>query len=81
MDTDLDTLATALYVRVDDLLRDRPELVPPRPRVGLLPKRSDAEAAPLAAMLALTACGGDGEDNSSATTTKRRTLTVEVSTF
>ena len=35
MDTDLDALATALYVRVDDLLLDRPELVPPRPRIGL----------------------------------------------
>jgi len=43
MDTDLDTLATALYVRVDDLLKDRPELVPPRPRIGLRPKLSDAE--------------------------------------
>ena len=27
MDTDLDTLATALYVRVDDALRDHPDLV------------------------------------------------------
>jgi hypothetical protein len=43
MDTDLDALATALYVRVDDLLKDHPELVPPRPRVGLQPKLSDAE--------------------------------------
>jgi hypothetical protein len=43
MDTDLDALATALYVRVDDLLKDRPELVPPRPRIGLRPKLSDAE--------------------------------------
>lgn len=43
MDTDVDTLATALYVRVDDLLKERPELVPPRPRVGLQPKLSDAE--------------------------------------
>ena len=32
MDTDLDTLATAVDVRVDDLLRDRPELTPPGPR-------------------------------------------------
>ncbi len=43
MDTDLDTLAAALYVRIDDLLKDRPELVPPRPRIGLHPKLSDAE--------------------------------------
>jgi hypothetical protein len=50
MDTDLDTLATALYVRVDDLLRDRPELVPPRPRIGLLPKLSDAELVTLSVL-------------------------------
>ena len=43
MDTDLDALATALYVRVDDLLKDRPDLAPARPRVGLRPKLSDAE--------------------------------------
>jgi hypothetical protein len=43
MDTDVDALATALYVRVDDLLKDRPELLPPRPRIGLQPKLSDAE--------------------------------------
>ncbi len=35
MDTDLDTLATALYVRVDDALKDHPELVPWRPAVGI----------------------------------------------
>ena len=33
MDTDLDTLATALYVTVDDLLAAHPERVPARPRV------------------------------------------------
>jgi hypothetical protein len=43
MDTDLDTLVAALYVRVDDLLKDRQELIPPRPRIGLQPKLSDAE--------------------------------------
>jgi hypothetical protein len=41
MDTDLDALATALYVRVDDLLLDHPSLVPPRPRIGLRPKLPD----------------------------------------
>jgi len=53
MDTDLDTLATALYVRVDDLLRDRPELVPPRPRIGLRPKLSDAELVTLSVLQVL----------------------------
>jgi hypothetical protein len=53
MDTDLDALATALYVRVDDLLLDRPSLVPPRPRIGLRPKLSDAELATLAVLQVL----------------------------
>ena len=53
MDTDLDTLATALYVRVDDALKDHPELGPPRPRVGIAPKLSDAELITLAVMQAL----------------------------
>ena len=34
MDTDLDTLATALYVTTDDLLPAHPEQVPDRPEVG-----------------------------------------------
>ncbi|MEP6464386.1 MAG: IS982 family transposase, partial [Frankiaceae bacterium] len=33
MDADLDTLATALYVRADDLLKSFPERVPWRPVV------------------------------------------------
>lgn len=53
MDTDLDTLATALYVRVDDVLKDRPELVPARPKVGLRPKLSDAELITMSALQAL----------------------------
>jgi hypothetical protein len=53
MDTDLDTLATALYVRVDDALKDHPELAPWRPVVGIAPKLSDAELVTLAVMQAL----------------------------
>ncbi|WAX55110.1 IS982 family transposase [Jatrophihabitans cynanchi] len=53
MDADLDTLATALYVRVDDLLKTFPEQVPPRPRVGIAPKLVDAELVTLAVMQAL----------------------------
>jgi hypothetical protein len=50
---DVDTLATALYVRTDDLLRQFPDLAPWRPRVGLQPRLSDAELVTLAVMQAL----------------------------
>jgi Transposase DDE domain len=53
VDADLDTLATALYVRVDDLLKSHPQRVPWRPRVGITPKLSDAEMVTLAVMQAL----------------------------
>ncbi|MCC0096590.1 IS982 family transposase [Streptomyces flavotricini] len=53
MTTEIDTLATALYVRVDDLLKASPHLAPWRPRVGLEPKLSDAELVTLAVMQAL----------------------------
>jgi len=53
VDADLDTLATALYVTADDLLAAHPERVPARPRVGIVPKISDAEVLTLAVMQAL----------------------------
>lgn len=53
VDTDLDTLATALYVRVDDLLIVYPERAPWRPEVGIAPKITDAEMVTLAVMAAL----------------------------
>jgi len=53
MDADLDTLATALYVRIDDTLADRPELRPRRPRIGISPKLSDAELLTLAVLQVL----------------------------
>ncbi|MEU1389854.1 IS982 family transposase, partial [Nonomuraea sp. NPDC005730] len=53
MTTELDTLATALYVRVDDLLKSAPELAPWRPRVGIVPRLSDAELVTLAVLSAL----------------------------
>jgi hypothetical protein len=53
VDADLDTLATALYVRVDDLLKGYPERSPWRPQVGIAPKISDAELVTLAVMAAL----------------------------
>ncbi|MDQ3308471.1 MAG: IS982 family transposase [Actinomycetota bacterium] len=53
MDADLDTLATALYARTDDLLKSHPERVPSRPRVGIEPRISDAELVTMAVMQAL----------------------------
>jgi len=53
VDADLDTLATALYVRVDDLLKANPQQAPARPQVGIAPRISDAELVTLAVMQAL----------------------------
>jgi hypothetical protein len=53
VDADLDTLATALYVRTDDLLKAAPQRVPWRPKVGIDPKLTDAELVTLAVMQAL----------------------------
>jgi hypothetical protein len=50
---DVDTLATALYVKTDDLLRQFPDLAPWRPQSGLQPRLSDAELVTLAVMQAL----------------------------
>jgi hypothetical protein len=49
----LDTLATALYVRADDLLKESPQMAPWRPAVGLSPQLSDAELVTLAVLQAL----------------------------
>ena len=38
MDADLDTLATALYVKTDDLLRIAPQHAPWHPVVGIAPR-------------------------------------------
>ena len=51
--TGLDTLATALYVKTDDLLKGSPQLAPYRPEIGIGPKLSDAELVTLAVMQAL----------------------------
>ena len=53
MNADLDTLATTLYVTVDDLLIDHPDWAPERPTIGLTPKISDAEIVTLAVIQAL----------------------------
>ena len=54
--TDLDTLATALYARIDDELKASPWLAPWRPAVGITPTLSDAELVTLAVMSALLGC-------------------------
>jgi hypothetical protein len=51
--TDLDTLATALYVKIDDLLKESPQLAPWRPKIGIAPRLSDAELVTMAVMQAL----------------------------
>ncbi|MGH3716959.1 MAG: IS982 family transposase, partial [Micromonosporaceae bacterium] len=48
MRVDLDTLATALYVKIDDELKASPQLNRWRPRVGIAPKITDAELMTLA---------------------------------
>ncbi|MCP5028286.1 MAG: IS982 family transposase [Actinomycetia bacterium] len=53
MNPDLDTLATRLYVTIDDLLIDHPEWAPERPAVGIAPKLTDAELLTLAVIQAL----------------------------
>jgi hypothetical protein len=53
MNAALDTLATELYVTVDDLLLANPHLVPGRPAVGIAPQLSDAELVTLAVLQAL----------------------------
>ncbi|GAA1726277.1 IS982 family transposase [Nonomuraea bangladeshensis] len=53
MTKELDTLATALYVRIDDVLKAQPQLAPWRPKVGIAPTLSDAELVTLAVLSAL----------------------------
>jgi hypothetical protein len=50
VDTDLNTLATALFVKTGDLLKSSPQLAPWRPTVGITPQLSDAELVTLAMM-------------------------------
>ncbi len=53
MNADLDTLATALYVTIDDALITNPEWAPQRPAIGIAPKLSDAELLTLAVLQGL----------------------------
>ena len=53
MNPELDTLATRLYVTIDDALIDHPEWAPERPAVGIASKLTDAELVTLAVIQAL----------------------------
>jgi hypothetical protein len=61
VDADLDTLATALYVRADDLLKRFPEQVPRRPAVGIAPRICEAEVGTLAVLQAESGAGLDAQ--------------------
>jgi hypothetical protein len=50
---DLDTLATALYVRIDDELKASPQLNRWRPKVGIAPRITDAELTTVSVMQVL----------------------------
>lgn len=53
MNNDIETLATALYVKIDDMLRAWPDLVPVRPAGSAELTLSDAELVTMAVMSAL----------------------------
>ncbi len=53
MKRELDSLATALYVKTDDLLKGSPQWGPWRPAVGIAPQLSDVEPVTLAMMQAM----------------------------
>jgi Transposase DDE domain len=55
----LNTLATALYVKIDETLKASPGLAPWRPKVGIKPTLSDAELVTLAVMSMLVGCGSE----------------------
>ena len=48
-----ETLATALYVTVDDMLIANPNLIPQRPEIGIAPSLSDAELVTMSVIQAL----------------------------
>jgi hypothetical protein len=53
VNNDIETLATALYVKIDDMLKDWPDLAPERPPGGIGLTLGDAELLTLAVMSAL----------------------------
>lgn len=53
VENNIDTLATALYTTCDDYLNAHPELLPPRPKIGIHPRITDAEIITLAVVESL----------------------------
>src|SRR5260370_10614489 len=53
VNNEIETLATALYVKIDDMLKDWPDLAMQRPAAGIAPTLGDAELRTLAVMSAL----------------------------
>ena len=53
MEKNIETLATALYVKIDDMLLAEPGLAPGRPDGGMMPTVSDSELVAMAVMSAL----------------------------
>jgi hypothetical protein len=53
VDKNIETLATALYVKIDDMLQAEPDLAPWRPEGSIMPIVSDAELLAMAVMSAL----------------------------
>jgi hypothetical protein len=53
VDKNIETLATALYVKIDDMLLAEPYLAPWRPEGSMAPTVSDAELLAMAVMSAL----------------------------
>jgi hypothetical protein len=53
VNNDIETLATALYVKIDDMLKGWPDLALPRPVGGTAPTLGDAELLTMAVMSAL----------------------------
>ena len=55
MDNSIETFATALYVKIDDMLADLPDFAPGHPADGMALTLSDAELLTMAVMSALLA--------------------------
>jgi hypothetical protein len=53
VENDIETLAVALYVKIDDMLKKWPDLAPARPEGSIPPTVSDAELLAMAVMSAL----------------------------
>ncbi|MEU6263614.1 hypothetical protein ABZ811_10425 [Saccharopolyspora shandongensis] len=62
MKTELDSLATALYVKTADLLKAAPHLTPWRPAIGIAPQLTDTELVTLAMLQAMLGFTSEAKD-------------------